>query len=112
MKSKEELSKKIHGVIIMNQNLVKFSTAENIGISEFHLISFNIGISFNFLEWKVCGKTVSAELRTNCPKLCENCAFLQNLTPEFNTFYAALYFLQYYIFTQSPWTIRGTAKDV
>ena len=100
MKSKEELSKEIHGVIIMNQNLVKFCTAEN------------IGISFNFLEWKVCGKTVSAELRTNCPKLCENCAFLQNLTPEFNTFYAALYFLQYYIFTQSPWTIRGTAKDV
>ena len=86
MKSKEELSKKIHGVIIMNQNLVKFSTAEN------------IGISFNFLEWKVCGKTVSAELRTICPKLCANCAFLQNLTPEFNSFSAALYFLQYYIF--------------
>ena len=40
MKSKEELSKK-HGVIIMNQNLVKFSTAENIGISEFHLISWS-----------------------------------------------------------------------
>ena len=41
MKSKEELSKKIHGVIVMNQNLVKFSTAENIGISEFHLISWS-----------------------------------------------------------------------
>ena len=25
----------------MNQNLVKFSTAENIGISEFHLISWS-----------------------------------------------------------------------
>ena len=26
---------------MMNQNLVKFSTAENIGISEFHLISWS-----------------------------------------------------------------------